>query len=108
MQEKIVEQRRWCFHCQQNTSFELTYLGKYLKSGRCSECDATFNNRSLLLETYVDDKAREALQSSVELYEHLGKRKWQLVKMIPALTLYGLTAISRPYKELKNLRQILS
>ncbi len=102
-----VKQRRWCFHCQENTSHELIYLGKYLKSGKCLACNEGFNNRSLLLEAYVDDKARETLNNSVQMYEHLGKRKWFL-KIIPALTLYGLTSVGRPFKELKNLRQILS
>ena len=107
MEEKKVEQRRWCFHCQENTPHELTYLGKYLKSGTCLTCKESFNNRSLLLETYLDDKARETLNNSVRMYEHLGKRRWYY-KVIPALTLYGLTSVGRPFKELRNIRQILS
>ena len=107
MEQKKLQQRRWCFHCQENTTHELNYLGKYLKSGTCLKCHETFNNRSTLLETYVEDRAKETLNNSVQMYEHLGRRRW-LYKVIPALTLYGLTSVGRPFRELRNIRQILS
>lgn len=96
---------RYCLKCGDETEHELIYLDKYLKAGRCLQCNEEFDNRGFLVRVYYQDFVERTLTKSLKIYKDLKKlpksrkRFWLFMQFIGQI-------LKEPQKELSNLRQM--
>lgn len=92
----------YCLHCNRDTSHIVTYVGKTLRSIKCTECGSELEiRREKLIENYAVDFIERILTKPYRMNRELEKDLTKFILSLP------IRIITKPYRIAKEVGGII-
>jgi Zn ribbon nucleic-acid-binding protein len=96
-----IEVEAYCSQCERVTDHVATYVEKFLKRTKCSECGHELDGeRARLLLAYLDDAVDRALSKPYRMRQEWKESSGGFLQSLPG------RIISRPIRELRKLADL--
>lgn len=92
----------FCLHCNKNTSHAVCYVGKTLKSIKCTECGSEIEiRREKLIENYAVDFIERILTKPYRMTQELEKDLTKFILSLP------IRIVTKPYRMVREVGEMI-